>query len=361
MNQAVKEIARGYIQTFRTVSRLLRFRQMAFHKLAGIPINLLAYLLNRPPPLPPPILQLDITNMCNLHCPGCLTGMGYNKGNQGMMSYDDFKSMIDRVARYTALAVLYNSGEPLLHPRAVEMIHHLNRNRIASVISTNGHFIKTRLEAELLVTSGLSVMVVSLSGTSQKTYGHYHRGGNLDQVIRGVRYVRDARKKLRKRTPIIILRFLIMEHNIHEKKAMAELAENTGSDWHEFRTVNWQACLTEKPSAARDDKNRQPDQNATRRCLWPWLISVLDWNGDVYPCCFFRLKLPLMGNAFDADGIRVIWKNKAYNHFRRIMRSGKNCPPACLGCPAETGFQTRFSRQKRTIFLCPENNAENKT
>ncbi len=353
MQQNIVNALRGYRQTAETIRRLLLYRQMAFHKLTGIPVNLAAYLLNRPPPCPPPVLQLDITDMCNLKCPGCLTGMGYNRGRQGMMSFEVFQTLIDEAARSTALVVLYNSGEPLLHPDAPKMIRYLSQNRIASIISTNGHFINSRRQAEALVEAGLSVMVVSLSGATQATYERYHRGGRLGQVLEGVRLIRDARARLQRRTPIIIFRFLIMDHNINETAAMKSLAKNAGCDWFEFRKVNWQARLVERPSDISGHGMGPPNRERPGRCLWPWLISVVNWNGDVYPCCFYRLNLPDMGNTITGKGIKSIWKNKAYNLFRRKMRTGRNRPAACLECPAETGFQTRFSRQDRTVYVYP--------
>ncbi len=351
MKQPAREILSGYGQTFRAVIRLLVLKQISIRKLAGLPVNLFAWLLHRPPPFPPPVLQFDITNMCNLSCPGCLTGMGYNKNNQGMMPHEGFRKVIDEVGGSTALAVLYNSGEPLLHPGALEMIRHLTRSRIASVISTNGHFVRNAKEAEELVASGLSVMVVSLSGATREVYEYYHRGGNFDQVIRGVRHVRQARKTLRKKTPIIIFRFLVMEHNIHETQAMICLAKKEGCDWFELRTVNWRPCLIEKTPVFIDHEKEPPARKTSRRCLWPWLVSVIDWNGDLYPCCFFRLGLPDMGNAFKTGGIKEIWKNESYNRFRKSIRRGTDCPAACRDCPAEAGFQTRFSGQKRTVYL----------
>lgn len=348
-----RNILNRYGQTHIAFARLLLLGRIDMRRLASIPVNLLACLLNRPPPFPPPVLQVDITDMCNLRCPGCLTGMGWNKDHQGMMPYETFARLIDGAARHTALAVLYNSGEPLLHPAAVDMIRLLTANRIASVISTNGHFVRTPAEAEALVTSGLSVMVVSLSGATRETYEHYHRGGRLDQVVSGVRHVRQARERLGKRTPLIIFRFLIMSHNRHETEAMAALAEKEGCDWFEFREVRWQACPPGVPADSGGRPQLPARRLALRKCLWPWLISVVNWNGDVYPCCFFRLDLPRMGNAADPGGLKAVWKNRAYSRFREDMRAGRDLPAACRGCPAETGFQTRFSRQKRIIHLHP--------
>ena len=360
MAHALKKSLNGYGQTIQAVGRLLLARQIAPHKLIGLPVNLLTRLLGRPPLLPPPVLQFDITDQCNLRCPGCLTGMGFNSDRQGMMAYAHFQRLVDGARRSTALAVLYNSGEPLLHPAVLPMIRRLTRYRIASIISTNGHFVRTRQAADALVSSGLSVMIVSLSGATQDVYGRYHRGGNLDQVIKGVRDVVEARKNSRQRTPFIVFRFLIMEHNRHETKAMAALAKAAGCDWSEFREVNWRACLTDGPSASPDDGLRPSGRKRFSRCLWPWLITVVNWNGDVYPCCFYRLDLPAMGNALEAGDIAAIWKNQAYNGFRESLRTGMAGPEACRGCPAETGFQTRFSGQKRTVYLNRTKNSDSR-
>lgn len=351
MNQGIVSRLRGYRRTLGTVTRLVFCRQMAVHRLVAVPVNLAAYLFNRPPLLLPPVLQIDITDMCNLKCPGCLTGMGYNKHARGMMPLAAFTSLIDDVVRSTALVVLYNSGEPLLHPDAISMIRYLTDHGIASIVSTNGHFIKTREQAEELVSAGLSVMVVSLSGTSQSVYEQYHQKGRLDQVLAGVRHVKAARARLNKKMPLIIFRFLVMEHNRHQIKAMDALAKQAGCDGLEFREVNWRACLIDNPSAFRQHQVPPPGQKTIRRCLWPWLISVVNWNGDVYPCCFYRLNLPSMGNTGDPGKMTKIWKNSSYNRFRKDIKSGLNCPAACHDCPAEAGFQTRFSRRKRTIYL----------
>ena len=350
MYQDIINTLRGYRQTMGTVGRLLMFRQMAIWKLASVPFNLAAYLLNRPPPFLPPILQLDITDLCNLQCPGCLTGMGYNRDRQGMMPFAAFKSLIDEVGPSTAVAILYNSGEPLLHPRCLEMIRYLTDNNIASIISTNGHFISSREEGEALVSAGLSVMIVSLSGADQNTYERYHRGGRLDRVLAGVRYIKAARERRRKKVPIIIFRFLIMEHNIHEIDAMTRLAKNAGCDWFEFRKVNWRACMIEAPPEPVPEGGMIPGRDIDRHCLWPWLISVVNWDGNAYPCCFYRLNLPGMGNT-NTGGLGTIWKSDAYNRFRTQMRSGHDRPAACRDCPAETGFQTRFSSRNRTVYL----------
>lgn len=352
----IKKYIYGYQQTFLTVLRLTIYRQIAWRKAVHIIENLAACLLRKPPPHYPPVIQVDITNMCNLRCPGCLTGQKVYPTPPGMMDLGRFNACIDEVKADTAIAILYNSGEPMLHPELVEMVTCLTKNRIASIVSTNGHFLASEKKAEQLVRAGLSLLIVSLSGATQETYEQYHRGGHLDQVIEGIQRISEAKKKLNRRTPLIMLRLLIMDHNKHELGDMKKLAKHLACDTIDIRYAKWQLKTLNRKTSAAFPQSFTPEYRRNKICLWPWLISVINWNGDVVPCCFYHLDLPKMGNAFRPEKLRGAWWGGAYTAFRGKMRNGQHAIALCRGCPAETGFQTRFTRQKQVIFAETEKN-----
>lgn len=41
-------------------------------------------------------LNVELTNICNLRCPLCVTGAGQNKTRQGLMDLGKFKKFMDR-------------------------------------------------------------------------------------------------------------------------------------------------------------------------------------------------------------------------------------------------------------------------
>jgi len=352
MSPPLAERLTGWRQTAVALFYLLRCGQIDFRRLPNLPANLLACLGDRQPPRLPPVLQIDVNNVCNLRCPGCLTGLGFHGNRPRQMPWSGFTALADAVRHDTILAVLYNSGEPFLHPRVFDMIRYLSDRRIATMVSTNGHFLSDSDTAARLTAAGLSTLIISLSGASQETYKQYHRGGDLATVRESVRQVIRARNNAGRRTPVIILRFLVMEHNRHELVAMKRLRRELGADACEFRTVNWRPRLLEDP-ADLPHAPCPPDttKSGSRICLWPWLSATVNWEGDVFPCCFYHLNLPVLGNAFEEGGIRKVWYNDAYRTFRKTMRQGKGQLPVCSQCPAETGFQTGFSRQQRTIYV----------
>lgn len=349
MFTSLKRFIYGYNHTALTVSRLLLHKEINSRKSIKALANLGACLMKHPPPFYPPVLQFDITNTCNLHCPGCLTGMGVYRRPPGFMPFDKFVSVVNEVKDTTALGILYNAGEPFLHPRLLEMVAHLSTSGIGSIISTNGHFIDTADKAESFIYAGTSLIIFSLSGATQQTYEKYHVGGDLGKVIRGISLLRDAKTRLHRKTPLILVRLLLMPHNRHENAAMQALAREIGGDIIETRIIRWRTELVNRERPAAPSLANTPLNPRNKVCLWPWLISLINWDGSVAPCCFFNLDLPEMGNAFNAGGFQRVWKGEQYRHFRERMRRGKNTIPICRQCPAETGFQTTFSRQERTV------------
>ena len=48
---------------------------------------------------------------------------------------------------------------------------------------------------------------------------------------------------------------------------------------------------------------------------------MINWNGDVAPCCFDKDVDFGMGQAFEKDSFRSIWRGKPYMDFRaKILR-----------------------------------------
>lgn len=343
--EAIKTCIYGYHHTLSTVLRLSLNRQIVWGKTINIAANAFSCLLKTPPPRLPPVLQVDISNTCNLRCPGCLTGRGIYRQLPGMMAFDDFRPLIDEVKKDTAIVALYNSGEPMLNPAVFDMVDYLTKSRIASIISTNGHFIDNREKAARLVDGDLSLLIVSISGATQKTYEKYHQGGDLQRVIKSIRLISETKKRKNKKTPLITLRILVTRDNLNELDEMRALAKDLGCDTIDIRHAEWQKQIFSRQIDEKFSAGPIPVKTRNKVCLWPWLISVVNWNGDVTPCCFYHLDLPVMGNAFSAGGMRQIWRGSAYASFRKKMRQGKNTVPICRHCPAETGFQTQFTRQ----------------
>jgi uncharacterized radical SAM superfamily Fe-S cluster-containing enzyme len=89
----------------------------------------------------PLLLNIDLTNRCNLHCPICFADAGA-RGGVVEPSLDQVRRLLDQVLSAHAsqpLCLQYTGGEPTLHPQFLDMLREAkSRNLMQVQIATNG-------------------------------------------------------------------------------------------------------------------------------------------------------------------------------------------------------------------------------
>ena len=79
-------------------------------------------------------IYIEITNLCNLHCPFC----ELDQRSKMVMDLDSFRSILRKVKPYTDSIYLHVKGEPLLHPDFGEIIALCTDEGVKVKITTNG-------------------------------------------------------------------------------------------------------------------------------------------------------------------------------------------------------------------------------
>src|SRR5512133_723349 len=109
------------------------------------------------PPLPPAI-SVELSTICNLHCPECVTGTDTLTRRKGFMDPALAAKLASDISGSALSAWLYWQGEPMMHPQFFEIVS-LYRG-MNPVISTNGHFLDSA-NCHRLATSGLKKIIIS--------------------------------------------------------------------------------------------------------------------------------------------------------------------------------------------------------
>ncbi len=290
----------------------------------------------------PRILMIEPTNECNLRCPLCPTGAGTLKRPKGYLAFELYERILAELDGALERLMLYNYGEPFLHPRIFDLIALARRAEIHTRISTNGLVFLRARHADLLISSGLNHLRVSLDGVTDDTYRQYRIGGQLGRILEGVRLLQQRKRELERNKPAVELQFIAMRHNEHELPAVRQLA-------HELEVslrVKTVGLGDVKQGPARE--RWLPEQVSLRRyrenggqlvliqedrgrfvCDHPWHRLVVNWDGQVTPCCYDRHGRYAFGNA--AEGLRTVWNGERLRRFRQAIRSSS--PPAlCQRC-----------------------------
>jgi len=291
----------------------------------------------------PTIIQVEPTNRCNLKCPACPSTHDL-KRSRGFMDYGIFTQLVDDLDSHLLAMLLWDWGEPFLHPRVYEMIRFTVAKGIKVMASTNGHLFIDKHHAESVVDTGLDVLIFSIDGTTQQTYERFRKSGQLDIVLQGMKNVLEARKQKDKHNPLINLRFIVNKYNEHEIPEVKALAESFGVDaltLRKFHSISergseFNAEYDLIPSQRqyqlpiRDDKNRLIPVRSNP-CKNLWNCPTIHWDGTVCSCFMDYDELRPLGNL-QHDSIMNIWGGSKYNSLRNRFRKNWQNVPICGQC-----------------------------
>lgn len=131
-----------------------------------------------------PVICVEIVNYCNARCPYCPTGNGKLK-SRAQMNPEIFEAIIRHLlnigvlSEKNSLVLLFNYGEPFLHPEINRILEILRKNNLKAGFSSN--FIKYP-DISPAYFEVIGTVILSLSGMTDRTYGAIH-GGDIERVL----------------------------------------------------------------------------------------------------------------------------------------------------------------------------------
>ncbi len=278
----------------------------------------------------PKSITIDIGNLCNLHCPLCPTGQGDKSVRRGFISVDNFKHIIDEISPYTGKLSLHNWGEPLLHPSLPELIRYAVQAGTQTQMSSNLVSLTPELAAAIL-DAGLHKFFVSCNAASAESYNQYHIGGNYAKVMSNLEMLVHLQQNTPGCNTQVIWLFHVFRHNEHEVETAKALATklNVGLRISAMRTDMGKeifesaetaierdgAWIPQSPEFSAFDMDGKKAKKVQTFCKKPWREAVINWNGDVFPCCSVHGDKFSLGNVFSSS-FREIWIGAAYNAAR---------------------------------------------
>jgi pyruvate-formate lyase-activating enzyme len=163
-----------------------------------------------------PIIHLEPTSVCNLRCPGCHATEvmeGRAPRRRTFFPFEKFKELIDSIDIPVRQIAFCGYGEPLLNVDVPRMIAYA-KSRLAPAplcsIDTNANI--ERLDAGVLIASGVDLIRFALDGAFQRNYEQYRRRGNLDLAVSFMRQVAAERDRQQTST-MLVWKYVIFSHN----------------------------------------------------------------------------------------------------------------------------------------------------
>jgi radical SAM protein with 4Fe4S-binding SPASM domain len=268
----------------------------------------------------PFLLNIELTNICTERCIWC--PQDEITRPKGFIDVGLFKKIIDECARYERLRRLYVHwmGEPLLHPKIVEMLEYAKKKNIAEmiVIATNGTHLSEKIMKELIRLE-IDELYLSIDAGTEDTYKRLKGTKSFNKIESNIRNAMELKKKLHAKLPYLRLKYLDMDQNNHEIglfKRKWETIVDTIFFEDDFNIWNG-ASNRVNESVVHTDAYKRNYGNLDERypCDRLWYMLAIHWDGKVSPCVCDWDGKTIVGDLASSS-LREIWYSEKMREFR---------------------------------------------
>lgn len=238
----------------------------------------------------PNTAYIETTSACNLNCVMCPTQRPAVKANKpsAHLDLDLFRRLIDEiVADHPAITTLYlhKDGEPLLHPRIVEMIDYAASRHGNVILVTNATMLDEAMTRAILATP-LQQIRFSVDGLTRETFEKIRiqlptnefAGDGVDvgfqAVMRNIQRFLALRQEGGNRVKVGI-------RTTEFKPTAGEITAYRAHWLGKVDFVDVAGLISWSGMVSKEDQDqRQP-------CIAPWSAVVISANGHLVPCCTY--------------------------------------------------------------------------
>jgi radical SAM protein with 4Fe4S-binding SPASM domain len=273
-------------------------------------------------------LNLELSAHCSYTCVGCPNT--YMERKKGYMSEELFKNIIDEIDGTVEEIFLWNYGESLLNPHISDIIKYSGNKQIKTILSTTGHTLSDREDISFL--TYIDELILSINGFDDETYLFHQKNGNFEKIKQGLERIMPS---LQNSDSSYILQTVINSKNIDQIKIAKEFAKQFGFKKLLLKSFNVmdnnQSTFDifvpnqQKFSRYGDIKKRRKEEP----CLEG---MVINWNGDVNPCCWDYEGKIILGNVKDS-GVFGVWDSQNMEKSHNTIKN-KEYYPICIDCRA---------------------------
>jgi radical SAM protein with 4Fe4S-binding SPASM domain len=165
---------------------------------------------------PHPIVQWELTRLCDQHCRGCPTGARVQPDPNELSTYEAYKT-IDQIAALRPRELIITGGDPLERDDVYQIVDYARRRGLEpSLVLTPTHALTFDAIAKL-ENNGLTRVVFSIDGSTAAIHDSVHAvAGTFAATLQAMHWARAARLRIEINT-------LVLRNNAADLDAIAAL------------------------------------------------------------------------------------------------------------------------------------------
>lgn len=295
----------------------------------------------------PDRLYIEVTNVCNIDCIMCPTGLHVLEREKGHMKIELFQKVIDEMAPHVKTTTLHIWGEPLLHKRLPDMIRYAVERGIKVSTSTNATLL-TEEKARALIEAGLDEIYLCLDGMNAQTYEAIRRKADFEVTKGNIERFIEIRREY-ERGPRVNVQIIEMAPTKDQTEAFRAFWTREGVDRVNVKAFDSWGNQEKEINRLRDDEAKKSLPSLKNRWACPllWYHCHVYFDGTV-TCCDrdFGAKYPL-GNVAEEGGVMKVWNGPRMQELRRKhLANDLRDVPACRACTEWSWWKPRPFKAK---------------
>ncbi|WGS65723.1 radical SAM/SPASM domain-containing protein [Marinitoga aeolica] len=295
----------------------------------------------------PLMVVLSVTYVCNAKCPSCPYTISTIRDNyrEGLYIKEElFKKIADECGKYGAYIRLTGGGEPMLHPKMVELIEYAKKAGAKIGLITNGSLFNEE-NSKRLIEANIDMIEFSVDAAKKEDYEKIRVGLSWENLVKNVERMVELRNKLKSKTKIIVS--AIVQQGINPDEILDFWKEK--ADHVQLRKfLTWGMG---DPSKSADPTPYLP---STAPCPWPFERLNIDTLGNVAMCGYDIAFETNFGNV-NEKSIKEIWKGGEFERIRKLHLEGRMDEiPLCKNC-TDRKYRTWNYNYYKLVEIAEEN------
>lgn len=306
--------------------RRVRYEMKRLRNRTLAPVKWAAYESGQTRLVPPPDrMYIESTNLCNLDCVMCPTGLKQITRPKGYMEFELFKAIVDEMAPWVKATTLHIWGEPLMHKRLFDMIAYCRQKGLRSEISTNATLLDER-KAKGLLEAGLNVIYLCLDGFRPETYESIRVKADYERTNSNIMRFLELKAQGGYTHPYVNLQIIQMEQTMPEIEEFVRAWSQPGIDHINVKPFDSWGGQIERISELRADDPAQFVPPERYACPNLWYHVHIYWDGRIAMCDRdFNLAYDLGSVISPAGQVEVMknWNGPKMQELRRLHVAGQ--------------------------------------
>ena len=282
----------------------------------------------------PSIIRIGPTNRCTAKCCYCPREHVYGRGS-GYMEFSFYQRIIDWAKKNKVPAIGFALwGEPLLHPRILEMIDIAHKSGLKIRLSTNAIVLNQKLADKILRYPIVSIEL-SMDGYTRDEYLAGKQVDKFDEAKKNILYIIKKAKEKR-----LAIKFNIHFVNVGNISFINKIRYI--KFWKkELKGLNYLTSFYYEPhnwAGTRKDIGERMNLFDKLLCKWElkkpcmYIKGInIDWNGDVFICGNDPTEKAIIGNA-NNDNLEKIYNSEKRMNYLSEHELGRFKNLNCAVC-----------------------------